>query len=820
MDNQAMENIALAWDGAGLTSYLDGNYLPLTFACDRFGGMLGISSETCEKVKKQVFNGGGDPGVPIPKILINFPESDAASFFNYTPGGLKFFVLVCALVTAFNTSECAQIVSDLMGNRLDPEFAQRPTPEQLCPLISAIEARCQHSGFAEHVVDSEIEVSRRFRHLYSEADSQCRLSATPDTSAVVAIIELLLALRSESNPDGKLLAFRIYAGRCAPWIAAFLHWWMNKDWKMYSPEDSSERNLLHSKTRTSIKLALPKDTTFPEHFKVRAVYSDTPGLKEWTFETGNAERYGGLVQIDTYFRLMLCTFKLDQGLANKAAVEAIPYALNEARKSLTMCSEGCVSRTRWGDVCATTNKMIGAKMEIRQQEYYAGTDVHDISTDRFEPFPERRDINRILRLVEGCEEKHMQDMRNLQGKRNLHGKRMSDPRGKRINHQPEANAFLTGPAHEGEREKWTRGCFETQFPPEIPPKLKRIFREQIAHVAATILALSLFKDSEKLLVRPDPFIWQNAAVKPSTVISAICRILEGDEGCCDVTEWHLVCRMLTGESVHIEGSDESLKPQTIISCDAGQAVWPAVALGGVLPKSDESYLRMHWHRGNIYDDTTHERIHRVIGADSRVVPTEVPRSTFEIPEDLILPHISASKHSRVETSYITKTRNGLAVLYLGLAMYRDHDGVAVREGWSDPGGILKTLASAELIKDCRHPFDTVMDVPVALPPARPDVYMCPPNDALPWYWDWAGRADGDDDDEDGTVGAMLEHACSEAGAGSPPGSVAVVPVAGNEAMRFVALAKPVGAHVAVRRNACVACCVWFCMRHGYTILVL
>ncbi|KAI1091757.1 hypothetical protein F5B19DRAFT_493167 [Rostrohypoxylon terebratum] len=62
--------------------------------------------------------------------------------------------------------------------------------------------------------------------------------------------------------------------------------------------------------------------------------------------------------------------------------------------------------------------------------------------------------------------------------------------------------------------------------------------------------------------------------------------------------------------------------------------------------------------------------------------------------------------------------------------------------------------------------------------------------------------------------------CLKADAHGYPGAIAVIATAGDETMRMFALAKPVGAHVALRNKACVECCLKFCKENGFEILGL
>ncbi|KAI1206853.1 uncharacterized protein F4807DRAFT_469874 [Annulohypoxylon truncatum] len=835
--------------------------LRVAFACEEFGGMLGICDETCEEVKNQVLTDEQEIVLPALKLLIGFSNRDLACTLGSKIGGLKFIALVCALATAFAPQECAQMLAKLMKCHLKRFEERHPTAEELLPLLNSMNARCQLSGFAERVVNHEILFIHYLRDRRHDATSTSRFSKTPDMDAVIKMISLLKDLQENStkSPNLKLKAFSIQAGFCAPWIAAFLHWWLNQESMIYLEDDSPSQceKIMNGNTKVGIKLVFPIDEFSPHYIRIRELYSESV-WKNWYFGLGKAEQYGGLVDIPTYFRLMLCAFRLDRGQAKRAIVEALPYALSKARKGLTMCSGGCVARDRWGAPCLRDQQQ-RQKLKQQQQQLHkkhqhpqqqqpqeqlgdrADAHAYTIYTDRYDPFPPRQAINRILALVPGCAGKHMQDPRS---------KAMGTP----VSGHPAAANFLGMRIFAPQRAEWGAAAFETQFTSLLDAGAATLFEEQVAHVVAAVLALALFEGAKGeggLRVRPEPMVWRGkGVVGPSTVVSAVCRVFRGEGGSCDVGEWHRVCRVLAGgegywgEKGRVEEKEErgfvGDGDNAIISCGGGQVVWPAVLFEAALPKDGESYLRLLWRRGGVYDQCDMRRYHKVVGSDSRIVPDKVPRSAFEIPSRLTKSNMS------VGDTHITLgcEAGSRGILKCALVKDSDSDGGRTNGIHVDPGGIIKTLASAERIEACMHRHDAPMDIPLHMTihitdvgpvtintsgssaSSLPEVYLCAPEDALPWYWDWASRIkqlDEEEDDDENDVArlrqsALLMHARTDTGL--RPGAVAVVPSAGDEQVRFLALAKPVGAHVAVRQRACVECCVKYCKENGFDILVL
>ncbi|KAI0835206.1 hypothetical protein F5Y06DRAFT_276971 [Hypoxylon sp. FL0890] len=806
MADESMTDVKLTWDDPNFTSHITPDHLKITSVCEEFGNLLGICSETCEQVKRQVLAESKLDPLPALKVRIGFSEHDVVRYLGSRPGGQMFLALVCALVTAFDPWESAQILATLIEWHLEQK-ERCPLAEHIHPLLSAINARCQLSGFAEHIVDYEIIISGELRDRGHHAASLGRLEKTPGIEAVIKLVDLLVFIQAETLNERKVKAFSVYAGSCAPWIAALVRWWLHMEPPMVVGTGSSRSDTFrHGEVKVGIILVFQTEGHTPEDIKIKRFCSGTD-RDDWHLGLGRAKQYGGLVRIETYFRLMLNAFRLDRGQANLAAVEVIPFALTEARKRLTMCSEGCVVRDRWGAPCETTTDLSSKKAKLRQQSGTSGTDVHKISTDRFEPFPERRDINTILRLVDGCGGKHMQDLRSKQM-----GMAMA------IHDHPQASLFLGQMRFAYDLAEWEKGGFRSQLRAMVEPSATTIFDEQMAHIVAMILALSLFRNPEQLLVRPDPFIWKDPEIEPSTVISAICRLFRKQEACCDVMEWHRVCRKLAGESWD-EAPEENYRErqQTILSCHGGQLVWPVILFSRVLPAEGESYLRLHWRRGAIYDEATRRPYQSVIGVDNRTEPETVSQSVFEIPSRLAISDMSASQ-SHIK---VLRKVDG-AVLRCAMARFLGSRNFRANECLVDPSGVFRTLASAERIGMCLHNPDVPMDIAVPMdtdvgsPSALPGVYLCSPEEAMPWYWDWANKADDQDAARRG-LDALLKYARSDR---DRPGAVAVVPATDNDEMRLFALSKPVGAHVAVRQRACLACCVKFCKEFGFGILVL
>ncbi|OTA99064.1 hypothetical protein M426DRAFT_27859 [Hypoxylon sp. CI-4A] len=808
----------LIWDDVNFVSHVTGDHERLISACEKLGDLLGSSFETCEQVRSLVLTSDKPKPLPDLEVTVGFSPTDVSCYLSRKPGGLKFLSLVCALVTAFDEVECAQLIAKLMQIHLDRGF----TSEQLSPLISAIYSRCQRSGFADIIVRYEILISRRLRRHKHDAASLSRLGKVPSARAMIWLVELLL-LQNKASEGRDLSQIAIRTGRCAPWMAAFLYWCLRKESlvSLEQAHSSQTETLIESNTNAGIKLALSPDEHVPDNIKIRAIYSETD-FEDREYGPGSAEHYGGLIRIDSYFNLMLNAFKLNRGQAELAAMEVIPYALSEARKGLTMCSGGCVSCDRWGGPCEITTDIAGTKARLRHQKGSMSA-VDKVFSDRFEPFPERKDINTVLQLIDGYEREHMKDLRSKQ-------------MGLRIHEHKQAATFLEAKKYESDLAEWQSGRFKSQFTPMTSPGATTIFHEQIAHIVATILALSLFHNPENLLVRPDPFIWKNPEFAPSTIISAIHRVFRKQKACCDVAEWHRVGRKLVGEQHSMDKElsqvERRLREHTLISCYGGQAVWPAIALDKKVPTEGESYLRLHWHKGNLYSDRTRERHDRVVIPEMRHLPGHIPQGNFQVPARLSPSEMVAgepkTKFFQVKKNPLINSKTLLSQMQWRRDANPGNTGTATTTTTTkitsiDPTGILKTLASAERIHDCPHDPDTPLTIPIPNPTADtpPSVYLSEPEDVRPWLLDWARRAETNTSEVKRlSLGEVLEHARSDTEKFGRPGVVAVVPTAGDEGLRFLALAKPAGAHVAVRERACVACCLEFCRAFGFGILVL
>ncbi|XXH00908.1 hypothetical protein Hte_007259 [Hypoxylon texense] len=216
----------------------------------------------------------------------------------------------------------------------------------------------------------------------------------------------------------------------------------------------------------------------------------------------------------------------------------------------------------------------------------------------------------------------------------------------------------------------------------------------------------------------------------------------------------------------------------------------------------ESYLRLHWRRGNMFyrpfvqasssnkassskvsssqasPDKTYDK---VVGVDSRIDPVGVQQSDSRVPLGPVEFEIEFDKESggpRSRTllcSMVRWSTNGA------------NDGVGVVVVRADPCGVFQSLSSAERLGACSQGCgvyaDSSDDDDFNTTTGPATTTFCSPENPRPWYRDWMRR----------------------------------VPV--NEVARR-GLNKPVGAHVAVGQGGCCDCYVNFCWRFGIDILVI
>ncbi|KAI2602211.1 hypothetical protein GGR54DRAFT_634178 [Hypoxylon sp. NC1633] len=792
MAEQPATKLTAGWDKPEFEYRPDDEYSSVLYACRELGRKLDICNETSDEVDRQISTDGKTNVIHEIQVEIKLPDSDVASLLKSSLDGLKFLTLTCTLVSAFDTCECARVLALLIQHHVELAEGQCPTSEQLLPLIIAIEARCQLSGFARHVVNYEIEILQELRAQNHETTSLCRLDKTPDGDAVVELVDLLLLLANGSRED---CGISIYACRCVPWIAALVWWLYRKEPLVKLVSGEPRRLMAFNQPEAVVGITIvfqnhndSSSPQTPEFIEIRALYSKEYREKS-TFGLGPAKRYGGLVPINTYFHLMLSTFKLNKGKANEAAIKLIPYAPSAARKVTTSVEE---AKTK---ARSTSASAPGSS---------CSTDWPNIASNGFEPFPSRDDIHRILHLVPGCEKKHMQDPRSKQ----MH---------MTLCEQAGADLFLRNEIYAADRAAWGKTELSAQFEDRDAPTEERLFLKQIAHVVATVLALSLFHDPEKLM-----------------------------EGCCDVTEWHRVCRMLAGERKEEEEEQEEQEQEesqkkgkgkqaerektmrdTIVSCYASQAVWPEITFKCEIPSGEESYLRLLWCWGHMYSRSSpNRRFTRVVGVDSRMDHVIIPKSLPEIATRLA-PATTFTGQYQVEFRIKSHPTDERVLLCTMVAMI---DGMQPSV-CVDPSGVIKSLASAELLESCAHHPNASTDISAPLniiaysaagtfnaEAVRPDVYLCSPEDPVPWLLDWAIRAD--DWDVLVVERGLWDLLCYARSLEKRPGTLAVVSVVGNDKVKFFTLAKPVGAHVAVRDRACVACCVEFCKKLQLSILVV
>ncbi|KAI6084087.1 hypothetical protein F4821DRAFT_280375 [Hypoxylon rubiginosum] len=614
-----------SWDDRDFQSE---KFLSVTSACLEMGSCLGISSETCKRVEQRVLeNPHSTPITPITPIgaEVGFSHQDVTSYLGSTLPGAKFLALVCPLVTAFDPVECAEVLAGVMECYPKVKEGRHPGAGAIVPLVSAIDARCELSGFAEHVVDYEILFTRRFRDKVKP-----RPCKTPSPKAILRLIYLL---QMGDLLNTKLKSVNICAGVCLPWIAAFIHWWLDIKLEM-EPLDDYDESFGAFKTEKGVHItlgALLNESEF-DQIEITAFRYSPLARNRQSFESGRLESYGGLVAIKSYFSLMLNAFQLDQGDAAEETEEVIPYALNDAYIRLRLCSERCISPRK---LCDLATRIAHSKRP--------GGDLRVVSS-RFEPFPERSTVKKILHLVKGCEGESMHDWKS----------------GSRSRPAP---------------------------PPTLEPRT--IFAEQIAQIVATILALSLFYNPEELLIRPDPFVWRTFQTRPSTIISAIKKAFTGEDASCDVMEWHRICRKLAGDrGGEAQEGEQQKQWETIIACFAGQVVWPAITFGLEIPKH-ESYLRLHWRRGHVRLKSFPQVYSRVIGVNSRIDPGDVSQGEPELPLGPVEFKMEDEKSSGARGR----------VLLCSMVRQSVHGSGTVE---ANPCDVFKSLSSAEQLRWCPH----------------------------------------------------------------------------------------------------------------------
>ncbi|KAI1442965.1 hypothetical protein F5Y02DRAFT_429252 [Annulohypoxylon stygium] len=807
--------------------------LKVATAYEKFGEMLSICDETCQQVEQTVGTFNREIDLAIFGVAIGFSDADAMRYFINTKGGLKFVALVCALVTAFGSRECAEILAQSMKHYLSRAKKQYPTAEELLPLIRSIHDRCQLSGFADRIVNYEI----KFIHHLLDLGATCpsRLGKTPAMALVIKIISMLQDLQADHADEFgfQLKAFEIRAGICALWIAAMLNWWSGKEATTYIIDRQSKKNVklgpLHlGNVMTFVNLEIVIDQSSPPYARVLEFYPSMTKDLDSIDGIGKAEQYGGLVTISSYFRLMLCAFRLDRGEGEKAILEALPFVLAAAQSSLAVCSGACVTHDRWGSPCFHDLKRDRTQKGLRQQpgrqpdqqeqrSPRSDDPSSQIYTTTFKPFPSRPEIDRVLMLVPGC------GLKKVQG--------ISEP----VHQYRSAATFVQS---QNMDSQWFRALFKSQLPPILHKGPVTRFTEQVAHVAATILALSLFEAVETLLVRPDPMVWRRGEVKPSTVISAICRVFGGEKACCDVEEWHRICRILAGDDGSRE-KDEEIKPPvendgTIVSCVGGQAVMSLIPFQKDLPGDDESFLKLNWRRGNMFHKHSLRRCHKLTGSDSYSLQVRASMDAFEVPPGLTASHLSPDQH----WAMVVRETPRQGILECAMVYHADEGEGGNLRRWINRGGMLRTLASTERIEACMHPPSSSVDIPAHAEQVRGPktisantssassplvVYPCGPGNPFPWFWECTKFINHELKGE-GRAAVLKTVAKysrrSSVDAHGYPGAIAVVSTYGDNNLRMFALSKPVGAHAALRHGACVECCLKFCKENEFEILVL
>ncbi|KAI0007334.1 hypothetical protein F4779DRAFT_619684 [Xylariaceae sp. FL0662B] len=759
---------SFAWNATALdrTRQFDQVDAKALLTCGELGDILVTCNETCKKIQNTIDTGLKPSPLRDLGAVIGFSEYDCAAFLRQSTSiggsdaGLKFLALASALVTAFDPAESAEVLL-LVIKKLIPQRAQHPTVAQLYQIMDSVEGRCNLLGFANEVVQYETKITNLLRQRGYKGDTRGRLATIPPKEVIVKLVELFTQLKLRTGDSGNDTIL-IHAYSCAPWIAAFVDMCYGETpLVLVVPPDQGKIT-----GWTGLRICIAVKPTDDATRRVQITPNTTkPDPSSWLFSLSSNKYYGGVVNVKRYFQLLFTAFKLDQGQANKAAVEAIPHALYQARYGLTMCFEGCVNRARGGELCETTKNIM---------EWKSTGNNRTICSNRFEPFPSNADIRKVLQLIKGLENAHMKPPNRIGPVFSL----------------PQVESFLVHQNFEQERAEWQA---EISRQPGVGIGPVAIFEEQIAHIVATILAISLFKQAEMIMLNPDTHIWTCPELVPSTIISAIRNTFRRGEGCCDVTEWHRACRILTGQRPNVQEQECSLVDA--FTCYRGQVICPAVLDKMSIPGPDESYLTLHWARGDL--KVNNKRHQRFVGRDTRS-----PRYFNDKPQYEPLERFDYNMYPSAAVDYQLLDPRIRGIRQLSLTI---RDGTLNYGLYADPCGAIKNLASAERLDRCAHEPNAPLDMRKF---SGLKIHICHPTETLPWWNEWARRAS-----EEELSGLRVDKASLEY-------ALYIVPVSGIDSLRLYALSKPVGAHIAVRQNACVSCCIEFCMETGLNILVL
>lgn len=709
-------------------------------ACERFGNTLAMSQMACDCIESKVLPTPAYAPIRFLHALVGYSRDDAATQLGRSQAGIQFLSLAAALISTMGIFRGSKSIWPMLKESArDKHLLPRPT--QVQDLLAKLEARCNYAGFMDLALSWQSKLRQKMSELGHSPESTIKSSFYPAPDGLVKLVD---AFRQLSRiGDASVTRVSIRTTSCAPWVAAFTEWCLGTLPSIFVDDGGQLHIEPNSKVIITTSTGIGEDTC--PGFEV-TTHHDLESIKELAV-SGIMGPWNGPSSISKYGRWLFQTYGFETSSSSTSSIlrEVLPSAVHQVLMSLQLSRfkqfDHTVSLDQWPFIEAQPGR---PRIDQELQKL------------RLDPFPGIPAVANVLGLLTDGEILRLHPLEA----------------GTLVLELPQARTHL--------RElSGTCGCVDCAKLHPINAvsgsgnMFKRCDRQQFIHqlsvVVADVLALSLFYCPEDLQIHfPIP---QHSETKNPFKKAVETIIMEGSPTHCEFPEvlnWALA---LAGHAVSKEIKDMNW----VMSCYAGQAVWPTVYDTNIVTK--HGFLALSSLRGELTYEG--ERYKVVKGSDEGFAMMNPRQDIFEVPvlkPDNLLPGL--------EACWRLKVGDGVLNGSMGLK------GMDGRYGYVNisPSIILANLASALLVEDCQHASDAVL--------ASEDRFCSftgPVNPTQPAY-----------------LSKDKNYM-----------KIGVVAVDGADDLRlFSAACGDNIAPIVLRRSACLLCCLDVCRKTRFPVLVL
>lgn len=693
-------------------------------ACERFGATLAICPETCRKVEDLVIKTRPPAVIGFLSAVVGYSSNDCASELVRSLAGVQFFGLAASLVTSIGPFQGGNALEAMLaGSAVDKTLL--PTARQLKDLLASLEHRCVGSGFADSVLGYQILLTKSRSLSDAQARDLWRGSALyPEPVGIAMLVD---AFRQLSR-IGDAQQITIKATACAPWVVAFTKWCLGHPPSIYFNDGSP---LLQ---QSAVKVTIIVFREISGHSGIEiAVHREVDTPAELIRAREALEPYSGMISIENYGRWLFREYELASETGWKAIRQALPYALKQIITHFLSSSDAAIHSL----TTRPTTSSAAFKAPPKKSEELLG-----LATS---PFAPDSVISKMVARLLGLEQPPpLPSLRE----------------DLLIEHLPLVELYLRDAKEQCPCSKCTLssdnsfpGCFVSRF------------FTTLAFIVTDIIALSLFDNSESLLVYMNHKRRSQYTGDQTTV--AISKILRsgrtGQESLTGFLNWALI---LIGHKC-----EDMYSHEWVISSFQGQAVFPKLFETQVLKK--RGYLTLSWapgvllHEGNIYTRGLYGRFEPTTNALPLLgAPKEVTEPINLVPSLKPVWRVTPSDlYLKIDLGLDSSLDNNLS--FINTSAHQ----------------ILHSMSMALVLESCPH------DPSAAL--SQPDPFCEYSGPLIPYTEsEWNGD----------------------------PTSVQVVAVAGSCSLRMFTLSS-IQSKAVLRGNACLSCCLDVCRRFDYKVIV-